>query len=30
MVCPGGLETPRTLIDATTLINGNPLEFIRK
>lgn len=30
MVCPGGLETPRALIDATTLINGSPLEFIRK
>lgn len=30
MVCPGGLETPRALLDATTLINGNPLEFIRK
>lgn len=30
MVCPGGLETPRALLDATTLINGSPLEFIRK
>ncbi len=30
MICPGGLETPRVLLDATTLINGNPLEFIRK
>ncbi len=30
MVCPGGLDTPRALIDATTLINGSPLEFIRK
>ncbi len=30
MVCPGGFETPRALLDATTLINGSPLEFIRK
>ena len=30
MVCPGGFETPRALIDVTTLINGSPLEFIRK
>lgn len=30
MVCPGGLETPRVLFDTATLINGSPLEFIRK
>ncbi|WP_420961760.1 bifunctional lysylphosphatidylglycerol flippase/synthetase MprF [Brucella sp. IR073] len=30
LVCPGGLDTPRVLVDVTTLINGNPLEFIRK
>ncbi|RCS24259.1 bifunctional lysylphosphatidylglycerol flippase/synthetase MprF [Phyllobacterium salinisoli] len=30
LICPGGLDTPRTLVDVTTLINGSPLEFIRK
>jgi phosphatidylglycerol lysyltransferase len=30
MVCPGGFETPRALLDVTRLINGSPLEFIRK
>ena len=30
MVCPGGFETPRALLDVTKLINGSPLEFIRK
>nr|WP_245581921.1 bifunctional lysylphosphatidylglycerol flippase/synthetase MprF [Phyllobacterium phragmitis] len=30
LVCPGGLDTPRVLVDVTTLINGSPLEFIRK
>jgi phosphatidylglycerol lysyltransferase len=30
LICPGGLDTPRVLVDVTTLINGNPLEFIRK
>ncbi|WP_343314863.1 bifunctional lysylphosphatidylglycerol flippase/synthetase MprF [Brucella sp. BE17] len=29
LICPGGLETPRVLLDVTTLINGSPLEFIR-
>lgn len=30
LICPGGLDTARVLIDVTTLINGNPLEFLRK
>lgn len=30
VICPGGLDTPRVLVDVTRLINGSPLEFIRK
>ncbi|MHC5307144.1 bifunctional lysylphosphatidylglycerol flippase/synthetase MprF [Bartonella sp. LJL80] len=30
LICPGGLDTAKVLIDVTTLINGNPLEFLRK
>ncbi|UXN02926.1 bifunctional lysylphosphatidylglycerol flippase/synthetase MprF [Bartonella sp. HY406] len=30
LICPGGLDTAKVLFDVTTLINGNPLEFIRK
>ncbi len=30
LICPGGFETAKVLFDVTTLINGNPLEFLRK
>ena len=30
LICPPGLDTPRALIDVTTLINGGPLEMMRK
>lgn len=30
LICPGGLDTAKVLIDVTTLINGSPLEFFRK
>lgn len=30
LICPPGFDTPRALIDVTTLVSGNPLEFIRK
>lgn len=30
LICPPGLDTPRALIDVTTLVSGSPLEFIRK
>lgn len=30
LICPRGLDTAKVLFDVTTLINGNPLEFLRK
>lgn len=30
LICPGGFETAKVFFDVTTLINGNPLEFLRK
>ncbi|WP_238180376.1 bifunctional lysylphosphatidylglycerol flippase/synthetase MprF [Methylobacterium haplocladii] len=30
LICPGGLQTPKTLLDVTTLVNGSPLGLIRR
>lgn len=30
LICPSGLQTPKALIDVTTLVNGSPLGLIRQ
>ncbi|UMY18122.1 bifunctional lysylphosphatidylglycerol flippase/synthetase MprF [Methylobacterium organophilum] len=30
LICPGGLQTPKTLIDVATLVSGSPLGLIRR
>lgn len=30
LICPPGLDTPRSLLDVTTLVSGHPLELVRK
>ncbi|WP_284211011.1 bifunctional lysylphosphatidylglycerol flippase/synthetase MprF [Methylobacterium brachythecii] len=30
LICPGGLQTPKTLLDVATLVNGSPFGLIRR
>ena len=30
LICPGGLGTPKALLDVATLVNGSPLGLIRR